>query len=639
VTHRLIFPTVLRGTFVATIVALALRALCAGEADQSGVVGQDRRGPEFGPTVVRGRVTDEKGKPLADALVCVSVDLAAVAVHPAADGRSDANGGFRILIPGITQPKAIYIVAMKRLSGRRAQGSTGGGRWIQVAPGTVSNADLILNAPLYLAGTVVNEHGKPIFDVRITADTRSPKNAVGAVASTRSGSDGSFELVHYSLKSDPVEDIDGQKTALTFFHPDYVEVAIGDPYSLTSRQREALRIVLKTGHKVSGKVFDAAGQPVRNLTIKATGDAMTHRKFAEMDKHGQFMLQGLPDGPTVITTVDLRIKQSARVPLVLSGDQSDLAIRLQPMRIPKDLKAYTVFGMSLTDVTRELRSAYDLPNEPGVLVLDPGANPKCVSHHLAGGYVFSSIGEKRVRSVRELLAEILANVARDGLANGPLDLEEERRIAIWMIEPDARVRSSLKFTRSHLNQLRDVLDQCIAADHRAILALGRLGAQFRFKPAAAPGDHHQVGPEVALITLGNKWKGTDADLRVVSTLPVEGVRVRGPGKVSDLALVQLSEDRPDINVDRVSEAFLGVSYLPNEKTNQPEAISVRPDSPAARAGLLEGDVILEFAGKPVADCPALSAAMLTLKPGQVVASTLLRNGKTMKATIELGAWD
>jgi hypothetical protein len=315
----------------------------------------------------------------------------------------------------------------------------------------------------------------------------------------------------------------------------------------------------------------------------------------------------------------------------LSGDQKDLTIRLQPMRIPNDLKTYTVLGMSLTDATRELRTAYDFPNQVGALVIDPGKSSDHVSHHVAEGYVFSAVGDKRVRSVREFVGQVL------GSAKG--DDEEERRIDIWLIEPEGWVASHLKVTKDDLTQLQNVLEECIAADQRAILALGKLGAQFQFNPAPATGDPHQFGPEVARITLGNKWKGGDADLRLVSRLPLEGFCVRGPGKVSDHALAELSKDRPDIDVARVSDAYLGATYLPNEGTNRPQVASVRPNSPAARAGLQEGDLIVKFAGKPVADFPALRAVTLTLKPGQVVGATLLRNGKTVRVTVELGAWD
>ncbi len=54
-----------------------------------------------------------------------------------------------------------------------------------------------------------------------------------------------------------------------FSHPDYIDHTIEDIYALAQNQREALRIVLGTGHKVTGTVFDAAGKPVPNATIKA----------------------------------------------------------------------------------------------------------------------------------------------------------------------------------------------------------------------------------------------------------------------------------------------------------------------------------------------------------------------------------
>ncbi len=401
--RRLRLSATLRGGLVTTIVAITMLGPCAENSSQWRAFSQEKR--PLGVTIVRGRVTNEKGEPLANAEVWLPREPVKT--------KSDAQGKFRVTLPGITQPRAIFIVAAKTASDPRAKGLTGAGRWIQVVPGAVTDADLTLNSPLYLAGTVRDEHGLPISGVSIHADTTSPNNSIGARASTTTWSDGAFELVKYSLKARLVEDVDGPKRALTFSHPDYVEVAICDPYSLTPGQRQALRIVLKTGHRVTGKVLDAEGKPVPNLTIRATAGAMTRRKAVDTDEHGQFALQGLPDGPSVITTVDVRIKQNARTALTLSGDQKDLTIRLQPMRIASNLKTYTVLGMSLTDVTRELRTAYDLPNQAGAFVIDPGKSSDHVSHHVAEGYVFSAVGDKRVRSVREFVAQILASATGD----------------------------------------------------------------------------------------------------------------------------------------------------------------------------------------------------------------------------------
>ena len=85
-----------------------------------------------------------------------------------------------------------------------------------------------------------------------------------------------------------------------FFHPDYIDRRIEDVYALAPKEREALRIVLETGHKVTGTVFDVAGKPVPNAMIKAIRKDGTHRKATMTDANGKFALRGLSEGLTML---------------------------------------------------------------------------------------------------------------------------------------------------------------------------------------------------------------------------------------------------------------------------------------------------------------------------------------------------
>jgi S1-C subfamily serine protease len=107
--------------------------------------------------------------------------------------------------------------------------------------------------------------------------------------------------------------------------------------------------------------------------------------------------------------------------------------------------------------------------------------------------------------------------------------------------------------------------------------------------------------------------------------------------VSDQALAELHKRRPEINVDRISEAYLGAGFRSDLGSLQVAA--VRPNSPAARAGFAEKDVLVEFASEPVSDFRTFRALTFTLKPGQKVAAKLERQGKPVNVTIEMGSWD
>src|SRR4029078_7022442 len=65
-------------------------------------------------------------------------------------------------------------------------------------------------------------------------------------------------------------------------------------------------------------------------------------------------------------------------------------------------------------------------------------------------------------------------------------------------------------------------------------------------------------------------------------------------------------------------------------------MEVRPGSPAERAGLRAGDVIVEFAGRPVKDLYQYSDALYAHKPGDEVVVVVLRNGQRVSLTVKLG---
>jgi serine protease Do len=66
--------------------------------------------------------------------------------------------------------------------------------------------------------------------------------------------------------------------------------------------------------------------------------------------------------------------------------------------------------------------------------------------------------------------------------------------------------------------------------------------------------------------------------------------------------------------------------------------AVSSNSPAARAGIREGDVILAFNGTPVTDGNTLRNQVASTPPGIVVKLTISRQGREQDIEVTLGEY-
>jgi hypothetical protein len=377
--------------------------------------------------------------------------------HRQLETKTDARGDYRLEIPEINDSTTISIDAMmpgyRRLVGTLMSG--GDARRVEVAPGNVTEADLSLQPALYFAGTVVDEQGKPISGVHVSANANSP-SASGGVERTASKADGTFELFNYAAV--PVAFQDGARTkgAVNFSHQDYIDHQIADVYALDPQKREALRIVLMTGCKVVGTVIDANGKPVPKAMVKAIRTDGSHRKATVTDEKGRFALRGLEKGLTRLSVRALAIRQKALVPVAVKGDKEDLEVRLRDIELPAGLKTYSVLGMQLADVNPEVKDAYDLWNDKGAVIVDPGKkSDRLQIGQLAEGYCFWLVGNEHVANVREFIEQILAQTG-DGNAG-----EFSVRVVYSLSTPefDGTNTQYLKLTIRDVGQLKATLDE------------------------------------------------------------------------------------------------------------------------------------------------------------------------------------
>ncbi|MGP0068643.1 MAG: carboxypeptidase regulatory-like domain-containing protein [Isosphaeraceae bacterium] len=458
-------PSALFATLVGGLFAFPLVVAIAVDPEQaSKTAPKDQQAAAAQPAILRGRVTDEAGAPLADARVRIAIpaaDMRFVDVstnHKKLEARSDANGDYRLEIPGIAKPTMISLDAMKpgyrRLVGTMSSG--GDARRVEVAPGITAEASLMLRPALYFAGVVADERGKPISAVQITANLAFGRGYAG-VERIASNLDGSFEIFCYPAKP-PALAGGATKGVVYFSHPDYIDTKIDDVYEIPAEGCTALRVVLETGYRMAGTVFDVAGKPVPNALIKAVRKDGTHRKATMTDANGKFALRGLSPGLTLFSARALDIRQKIHIPMALKSDQTDLEVRLKAISLPAGLKPQTVLGMQLADVTPELKSAYDLSDERGALILDPGKDSDRLKiGQLVEGYVFWRVGRKRVGSVREFMDQLLAETA------GQNAEEYSVRVvySFSSVDFEGTHAQFLRLTKDDLKQLKIVSDQLV----------------------------------------------------------------------------------------------------------------------------------------------------------------------------------
>ena len=102
-----------------------------------------------------------------------------------------------------------------------------------------------------------------------------------------------------------------------------------------------------------------------------------------------------------------------------------------------------------------------------------------------------------------------------------------------------------------------------------------------------------------------------------------------------------------VKTGKVAHARLGVevqtldqSLADSFKMRSPNGAliaKVEPDSAASRAGLMVGDVILEFDGHPIVDAGQLSARVGSATPGDKASLQVWREGKTLTLTATIGS--
>jgi hypothetical protein len=200
---------------------------------------------------------------------------------------------------------------------------------------------------------------------------------------------------------------------LTFELGGFLPKKIDDLYSLDDQSLKNLRVELSKGSTVSGRLFDAAGNPMPATLVEILVGEKRFRQAAITDEAGRFRITGLPPGNAVLRAHAIPVRQKARKSLVLDGDFNDFDLRMEPYRLTAEPKRAVVLGLTLCDVTPELKDIYDFDAAQGALVVDLGKEPSPLRlNGLAAGDCFCVVGFARVRNVRDFVERLIADARK-----------------------------------------------------------------------------------------------------------------------------------------------------------------------------------------------------------------------------------
>ncbi len=138
------------------------------------------------------------------------------------------------------------------------------------------------------------------------------------------------------------------------------------------------------------------------------------------------------------------------------------------------------------------------------------------------------------------------------------------------------------------------------------------------------------------------FPGSDGGLVVNTSGETIGIASSALSRIAGLAI-------PAANVDRVVEqilarghvtrSYLGVGLQPVELPDHRKGLmvlSLEAGGPAAKAGLLLGDILTAVAGSPVSDTGEVQSALEGHAPGSAAEVGLVRGGEARTLTVVLG---
>jgi hypothetical protein len=141
-------------------------------------------------------------------------------------------------------------------------------------------------------------------------------------------------------------------------------------------------------------------------------------------------------------------------------------------------------------------------------------------------------------------------------------------------------------------------------------------------------DYHRASDDVSKINSGGEARVVALAERVARTIGDRAGR---------LTFVKAATTAPTTSAREGSNVYLGsIPDMAQSETPGLRLTGVRAGSPAEQGGLLAGDIIVEFGGKPVKDLYGYTDALYSHQPGDSVKIVVLRKNERVTLTVTLG---
>lgn len=265
------------------------------------------------------------------------------------------------------------------------------------------------------SGTVVNERGEPVKDAEVTVTHREVKG-YGYIDDVKTDENGQFSIDRARAMSGATPDmVKDEPIRVDVKHADYLPGRIGDLHQIDDDKLTTLKIELKDGRILKGRVVDAKGKGVAGAMVSAEfDDDWDARKAKISGDDGSFELRGLKDDDATLTAIVTDAKrpaQSGKMTIDKDTPTDNITLKAKPATLPPDTKVHDLFGMKLIDVNEQIQQMFLLPAANGVMILDPGDNSKRLGiGSLQRGDSFWIVGEEKIKNFDEFTKQLITEL-------------------------------------------------------------------------------------------------------------------------------------------------------------------------------------------------------------------------------------